>query len=206
LSTIDPVRRPGLDGLLRALFEEAWRRARRRRLIYAGVVCSVAVIGVIVLGSLLSAPQSQSTSPAISAGPSPPVVALATGEHVVHGIFRCTGELGTFTVRVHFASSDRRSWSVVPANWPSGLGPTGQYARIAPGHEGGGGKRVQAGGHASEWYARLFGIVTPRRGVGARQRVVIELSGRPTGTFALIPSEPGVLKRDSGTQSSGFFG
>jgi hypothetical protein len=206
MSTIDPVRRPGLDALLRALFEEAWRRARRRRLIYAGVVFSVAVIGAIVLGTLRGAPQSQSTSPAISAGPSPPVVPVATSEHVVHGIFRCTGKLGTFTVQVHFVSSGRRSWNLVPPSWPTGLGPTGQYARIARGREGGSGRRVQAGGHGREWYARLFGVVTSRRGVGTKQRVIIELNGRPNGTFVLIPSQPGVLKRDSGTQSSGFLG
>jgi hypothetical protein len=99
-----------------------------------------------------------------------------------------------------------RSWNVAAPNWPSGLGLTGQYAQIARGRWGGSGHRVEAGGHASEWYARLFGAVTSKRGVGMRQRVVIKLSGRPNGTLTLIPTEPGVLKRDSGTQSSGFLG
>jgi hypothetical protein len=35
---------------------------------------------------------------------------------------------------------------------------------------------------------------------------VIELSGRPSGTFVLVPTEPGVLEKDSGTQSSGWLG
>jgi len=72
---------------------------------------------------------------------------------------------------------------------------TGQYAQIT-----GGGERFQAGGHQAAWYARLFGSVS--RPGAAKQRVVITLKGRPNGVFVLTPMEPGVLKRDSGTQRS----
>ena len=57
-----------------------------------------------------------------------------------------------------------------------------------------------SGGHQAAWYARLFGWVS--RPGGAKQRVLITLKGRPNGVFVLRPLEPGVLKRDSGTQHS----
>jgi hypothetical protein len=76
----------------------------------------------------------------------------------------------------------------------------GKYGRLAGGH----GQHVEAGGHASARYARLVGSVIPND--GPKQRVVIKLKGRPEGTFVLIPTQPGVLKRDSGTQSSTWLG
>ena len=70
---------------------------------------------------------------------------------------------------------------------------------------GGKGKHVELGGHASGWYARLVGFVVPKDR-GPKQHVVIKLKGRPSGTFTLFPTEPGVVKRDSGTQTSRWFG
>jgi hypothetical protein len=70
------VRRRGFSDRVRALIEEAWRRARRRRLIYAGIVLSLAVIGAVVTATLRGPPASSST-PAAVASPGTPVSAVA---------------------------------------------------------------------------------------------------------------------------------
>jgi hypothetical protein len=69
---------------------------------------------------------------------------------------------------------------------------TGQYVRVT-----GRGRVVRIGGHKQGWSARLEGFVT--RPGEAKQPVVITMKRRPEGVFVLIPREPGVLKRDSGT-------
>jgi len=61
-----PVRWPAVRGLLNALIEEARRRARRRRAIYAGVGLSIAVAGAIVFAVLQGSPHSG--SPELIAG------------------------------------------------------------------------------------------------------------------------------------------
>jgi hypothetical protein len=76
---------------------------------------------------------------------------------------------------------------------PYSVPGTGQYAQIT-----GRGRIVRIGGHAQAWNAGLVGFVT--RPGAAKQRVVITLKGRPKGVFVLTPLQPGVLKRDSGTQ------
>jgi hypothetical protein len=68
------VPRRGLADLVSAVIEEAWRRARRRRLIYAGIVLSLAVI---VVSATLRGPSSSSSTPAAVASPGTPVSALA---------------------------------------------------------------------------------------------------------------------------------
>jgi hypothetical protein len=137
-------------------------------------------------------------SPAFTAGASLPSYRLATSEHIEHGWFPSKGKRGGFTVELRFGSSGIRSWGFRPkTTFDSQLNSvTGQYAQIT----GGGGGRFPAGGHQAAWYARLFGRVS---GPGAaKQRVLITLKGKPNGVFVLTPLEPGVLKRDSGTQRS----
>jgi hypothetical protein len=206
VSTFDEPRGRDLGDLVRALIEEAWRRARRRRLVYAGVVFSVALIGAMVLATWPHPSTSSSSAPALVAGPNGPARFVASDEHIYSGIFRLEGRRGRLTVSLRFGSSGSRSWVLAPhsISTPPLHARTGQYGKLA--RPGGGGKRVQAGGHASEWYARLFGFVHSARGVGLKQPVVVELSGRPSGTFVLIPTGPGLLERDSGTQSSSWLG
>jgi len=174
---------------------------------YAGLVFFSAVIAAIVFATMKGGPaNSQSGSSAVAASPSAPAPAsrfAADKQTVVVGLFYCKGKLGNVAVYVTFESSGMRGWDVgrthdaMPREVQSGQYRAFGYA---------GGERVQAGGHAEKWYARLFGIAFSRREPAKRQRVVIKLSGRPNGTFALIPTEPGFLKRDSGTQISFFYG
>jgi hypothetical protein len=200
MSTTDSYTRSELEALVRALIEEARQRARRRRRIYGGVLISTAVICTIVFASFQRSAQSQSTSPAFTAGTSLPSHRIAANEHSGHGWFPSKGKRGSFTVELRTTSSGTlpikrtRSW------WFGSLYPqapmtTGQYAQVT-----GGGGRLSSGGHQAGWYARLFGVVS-RHG-GAKQRVLITLKGRPNGVFVLTPLEPGVLERDSGTQHS----
>lgn len=74
------VRRRGLSDLVEAVIEEAWRRARRRRLVYAGIVVSLVVIGAVVTATLRGPSPSSSTS-AAAAAPSTPVAAVAVSAH-----------------------------------------------------------------------------------------------------------------------------
>jgi hypothetical protein len=69
------VPRRGFGDLVSAVIEEAWRRARRRRLIYAGIVLSLAVIGAVVTATLRG-PPSSSTPAAVTASPGTPVSAV----------------------------------------------------------------------------------------------------------------------------------
>jgi len=197
MSTIDPVFRSELEALVRALIEEARQRARRRRRMYGGVLICMAVVGTIVFASFQRSAQSQSISPAFTATADLPSYRFAAGEHIEHGWFPSVGKRGSFTVELRFGSSGTRSWRMRRTSFDPQLTPamTGQYAQIT-----GGGDRFQAGGHQAAWYARLFGSVS--RPGAAKQRVVITLKGRPNGVFVLTPMEPGVLKRDSGTQRS----
>lgn len=201
MNTIDRVPRPDLGVVIRALIDEAWRRARRRRLMYAGILFSMAVIGAVVLAALQSPANSQ-TSPAVLAGPNTSAFRITATEHFVTGVFRCRGKRGTLTLLLRFGSSSR-SWQVASER-ALGRARTGQYARIVV-RPADGGDHVAAGGRGTAWTARLVGFVTSRAG-GRKQRVVIRLRGRPNGTFTLVPVEPGVLERDSGTQSSDFRG
>jgi hypothetical protein len=73
------ARRRGLSDFVRALIEEAWQRARRRRLIYAGIVLSLAVIGAVVTASLRG-PSASSSTPVV-ASPSTPVTGVAVSAH-----------------------------------------------------------------------------------------------------------------------------
>jgi hypothetical protein len=205
MSIVDPVRQTDLGGVVRALIDEAWRRARRRRLIFAGVLL-LAVIGGIVFASLQGRANSQSDfdSAAVLVGPNAaPVFGVNASEHFLIGRFRCRGKRGTFTLLLGFGSSGSRNWSVASSR---GLSEprTGQYDRLVV-RRGPAGHDIAAGGRGNAWTARLRGFVTATE-TGMKQRVVIRLRGRPKGTFALIPTEPGVLKRDSGTQWNTFLG
>ena len=71
MSTIGGVPRRDLSDLVSAVIEEAWRRARRRRLIYAVLVLSLAVIGAVVTATLRG-PSSSSSTPAAVATPGAP--------------------------------------------------------------------------------------------------------------------------------------
>jgi hypothetical protein len=76
MSTIGGVHRRRFTDLVSAVIEEAWRRAHRRRLMYAGIVLSLAVIGAVVTATLRG-PSSSSSTPAAAASPSTPVSAVA---------------------------------------------------------------------------------------------------------------------------------
>ncbi len=158
----------------------------------ARVVALVVLVAAVVLTTVAAA------SPAYTAGARQPSYRLAPNEHIEHGWFPSKGKRGSFTVELRFGSSGTRSWRFRPkATFDPQLNSvTGQYAQIT----GGGGGRFPAGGHQAAWYARLFGKVS--RPGAAKQRVLITLKGKPNGVFVLTPLEPGVLKRDSGTQRS----
>jgi hypothetical protein len=75
MSTMGDVHRRGLSDRVRALIEEAWRRARRRRLIYGGIVLLLAVTGAVVTATLRG-PSSAGSAPAVAASPGTPASAL----------------------------------------------------------------------------------------------------------------------------------
>ena len=83
MTTVGGVPRRGFSDLVSAVIEEAWRRARRRRLIYAGIVLSLAVIGAVVTATLRG-PSSSSSTPAAVASPGTPVSAVAGSAHKTH--------------------------------------------------------------------------------------------------------------------------
>jgi photosystem II stability/assembly factor-like uncharacterized protein len=72
MTTIDSAREPDADDLLRALIEEARRRARRRRGMYGAAVLSFALAG-IVFATQEGSPSSPSGVPA-SYSPSPSAI------------------------------------------------------------------------------------------------------------------------------------
>lgn len=80
MSTMGGIRRRGLSDLLRAVIEEARRRARRRRLVYAGIVLALAVIGAVITAALRG-PSSSNSTPAAVASPGTPVRAVAVSAH-----------------------------------------------------------------------------------------------------------------------------
>jgi hypothetical protein len=198
MSATDSFTRSEVEALVRALIEEARQRARRRRRMYGGILIVVAVVGAIVFASFQRSAQSQN-SPALPAGVNLPSYRLAASEHISHFWLPSKGKRGSFAIDVPGREGRRirswRLWGVDPLLGPGRGFMTGQYARIT-----GGGDRVWSGGHQAAWSARYVGSVS--RPGGAKQRVVITFKGRPNGTFVLTPLEPGVLKRDSGTQSS----
>jgi hypothetical protein len=192
MSTFDPVRGSGVGDVVRALIEEAWRRARRRRRVYAGVVLTLFVIGAVVLGTLRQPAQSPGVFLASPVGGGVPLGATGVSQHVYHGEFRARGKRGSFGLSLQFEGPSRaRSWVIGPGS--------GQYEGIT-----GRGHGFQVGGHAAGWSARITGFVKPAGAV--RQKVVITLRGRPDGSFVLIPARSGVVKRDAGTQSSAWLG
>jgi hypothetical protein len=196
MSTTDSFTRSELEALVRALIEEARQRTRRRRRMYGGVLLSIAVVGTLVFASFQRPAQSQSNSPAFTAGPSLPFYPVAIGQHIGHGWFPSKGQRGSFTVDVRVRDSGtlpiKRTRSWVFGSYPLVSVTTGQYTQVT-----GGGGRIVSGGHLAGAYARFFGRVS--RPGGAKQRVLIKFKGRPNGVFVLTPLEPGVLKRDSGT-------
>ena len=133
----------------------------------------------------------------------PCVTSLATGRRTVQrNFYPSEGKRGSFSVRIvsmsDGAGSHTREWRILPEPARSGeasVPATGQYVQVT-----GRGRIVRRGGHAQAWSARLVGFVT--RPGEAKQRVVITMKGRPQGVFVLTPLQPGVLKRDSGTQST----
>jgi len=64
----DPVDREEVEALVEALFEEARQRARRRRRVRLAVVACVALVGATVLAVFERTAESQSSSPALTAG------------------------------------------------------------------------------------------------------------------------------------------
>jgi hypothetical protein len=124
--------------------------------------------------------------------------AAATGQHVYHGEFDLKGKRGTLHISLRFEYGGFRSWQV---GQPRGVAAdgTGAYDGLT-----GRGQRFQAGGHKDAWYARIAGFV--QRPGETKQWVVIDLKGRPDGTFVLTPKKTGALKRDTGAQTSGWLG
>jgi hypothetical protein len=192
--TLNSPRNRDFGDLLRALFEEAWRARRRRRLRWAGVAFSIAVVGAVVFARM-QGPAGTNSSQLALGGSSAPVVPVAANEHIEYLHVPSMGKLGSFTVMLLYGSSGTRTWSLSLPVTKFDHRRTGQYTKIT-----GGGGRFPVGGHQGAWYARLFGVVS--RPGGAKQRVLIKLEGRSNGTFVLTPLEPGVLKRDSGTYQS----
>src|SRR5262245_47814471 len=76
MSTLEPDHGRDFGDLIRALIEEAWRRARRRRLVYAGIVLLLAVIGAVVTATLRGPSSSNSTPAAVTASRGTPVSAV----------------------------------------------------------------------------------------------------------------------------------
>ena len=66
----DPVDREEVEALVEALIEEARQRARRRRRIRMAVVACVVLVGVTVFAVFERTAESQSSSPALTAGSS----------------------------------------------------------------------------------------------------------------------------------------
>ena len=64
----DPVDREEVEALVEALFEEARQRARRRRRVRLAVVACVVLVGATVLAVFERTAESQSSSPAATAG------------------------------------------------------------------------------------------------------------------------------------------
>jgi hypothetical protein len=64
----DPVERQEVEALIEALFEEARQRARRRRRVRLAVVACVVLVGATVLAVFERTAESQSSSPALTAG------------------------------------------------------------------------------------------------------------------------------------------
>jgi hypothetical protein len=83
MNTMGGVPRRGFSDLVSAVIEEAWRRTRRRRLIYAGIVLALAVIGAVVTATLRG-PSSSSSTPAAVASPRTPVSAVAVSAYKTH--------------------------------------------------------------------------------------------------------------------------
>ena len=168
---------------------------------YGGIVLALAVVGGILFATLRP-PSSESGSPAVVASPSFPVSGVAVSQNRSVALFRLKGERGNLALSIAFPATYPRFWNIHGGGQFSGLDlRSGQYDPLV----GGKGKHVELGGHASGWYARLVGFVVPKDR-GPKQHVVIKLKGRPSGTFTLFPTEPGVVKRDSGTQTSRWFG
>jgi hypothetical protein len=202
VSAIDQPRGRNLGDIVRGLIEEAWRRARRRRLIYGSVALSFAVIGAILVATLRTPAESQGGLPVAIGGPNAQASGFLAGEHVYHGEFDLDGKRGDLHVSLRFGNVSGRTWQVgMPGVvvTPAVFSGSGDYSRVT-----GRGHGFQVGGHADAWYARVAGVVThPGKG---KQRVVISLKGRPNGTFVITPKQPGFLKRDAGTQKSGWLG
>ena len=156
----------------------------------------MAVVGTLIFSSFQRPAQSQSNSPAFTAGPSRPFYPVAIGQHIGHGWFPSKGKRGSFTIDVQVRDSGtlpiKRTRSWVFGSYPIGAMTTGQYTQVI-----GGGGRIVSGGRQAGSYTRLFGRVSHPG--GAKQRVLIKFKGRPNGVFVLTPLESGVLKRDSGT-------
>jgi hypothetical protein len=80
MSAMEDVPRRGLRDLVQPLIEEAWRRARRRRLVWAGIVLALAVIGAVVTATLRG-PSPSSSAPSAVASPGTPVSVVAVSAH-----------------------------------------------------------------------------------------------------------------------------
>ena len=122
MSTMGGVCRRDVRDLVKAVIEEAWRRARRRRLIYGAVVLSLATIGVLSFVTLRGPSTSASGAPALLAGPSTPVVRVLADESVYHGHgeFDLDGKRGGLHLSLRFGTG--RSWKLGPG--------VGQYREI----------------------------------------------------------------------------
>jgi hypothetical protein len=117
MSTMGGVDRRGLSDRVRALIEEAWRRARRRRRIYGGIVLALAIIGAVVTATLRGPSSSNSTAAAV-ASPGTPVSALASVHKTRHHYHLYPGDTVDVGGGPHF------DWSCTLYR----LGPTARHA------------------------------------------------------------------------------
>jgi hypothetical protein len=190
MGTVDPARRPASHDFIRMLIEEAWRRTRRRRAVCGGVLFSV-VVAAGVFAAMQGHSGSVGGAPALSAGPSTPAgngSAAAASEHIQTGLVELRGKRGRLTIALRIGTRSGLSWNA--------LAGFGGYREV---HGQGRGRELY-----KDWRVRLEGFLYwPTRSLGWRkQRVVITVKGRRSGTFTLTPKQPGALKPDRGTQRS----
>jgi hypothetical protein len=115
------VPRRGLSDLVSAVIEEAWQRTRRRRLIYAGIVLALAVIGAVVTATLRGPSPSSSTAAAVPS-PGTPVNALAISADPTHHYHLSPGDTVDVRGEAPFEWSCALTWDRLfecrgPAEW-----------------------------------------------------------------------------------------
>jgi hypothetical protein len=157
---------------------------------YGGVLFSI-VVAAVVFATMQGPSSSVGGAPAVGAPPSTPAgtgAAAAAREHIETGLVELRGNRGRLTIALRIGTRSGLSWSALSG-----------YAGYREVNGQGRGRELYR-----DWRVRLEGFLNwPTSSLGWRkQRVVITLKGRPSGTFTLTPKQPGALKPDRGTQRS----